>query len=135
MAVEDPELRRRTMQAVKSVNTTPELKVRRLLHSLGYRYRLHRKDLPGAPDVVFPGRRKIIFIHGCFWHGHDCHRGARIPAANRDYWVSKIERNRSRDARTIEALSALGWKVLVLWECGLRDRAALERELMRFLSP
>lgn len=135
MATEDPALRRRTMQAVKSANTAPEMKVRRLLHSLGYRYRLHRKDLPGAPDIVFPGRRKIIFIHGCFWHGHDCQRGARVPTANRDYWVGKIERNRTRDERTREALSELGWRVLVLWECGLKDREALQKELAAFLSP
>jgi DNA mismatch endonuclease (patch repair protein) len=135
MTAEDPALRRRTMQAVKSANTKPEMKVRRLLHSLGYRYRLHRKDLPGAPDIVFPSRRKIIFVHGCFWHGHDCPRGARVPANNRDYWVSKIERNRSRDARTREALAALGWDVLVLWECRLKDSAALQSELTRFLGP
>lgn len=123
------------MQAVKSADTGPEMKVRRLLHALGYRYRLHRKDLPGAPDIVFPGRRKVIFIHGCFWHGHDCRRGARVPAANRDYWVSKIERNRRRDALSHEALRQAGWETLTLWECGLRDAAALQTQLTAFLGP
>lgn len=135
MATEDPALRRRTMQAVKSVNTTPEMKVRRLLHGLGYRYRLHRKDLPGAPDIVFPARRKIIFIHGCFWHGHDCARGARTPATNRDYWLAKVGRNRARDERTLEALRQGGWEVLIVWECGMKDRAALQGLLTGFLGP
>ena len=86
------------MRAVKSHDTKPELLVRRAIHCMGYRYRLHRKDLPGKPDVVFPSRKKIIFVHGCFWHGHDCARGARMPKSNRSYWVSKISRNRERDA-------------------------------------
>jgi DNA mismatch endonuclease, patch repair protein len=135
MAAEDPALRSRTMRAVKSANTKPELKVRRLLHSLGYRYRLHRKDLPGAPDIVLPARRKIIFIHGCFWHGHDCARGARVPVTNREYWLAKVGRNRARDERTLEALLHLGWEALVVWECSLKDRAALQEQLTDFLGP
>src|SRR4249920_1604267 len=107
--MESPEVRRRTMQAVKSKDTAPELLVRSLAHRMGYRFRLHRKDLPGKPDLVFPGRRKAIFVHGCFWHGHDCARGARVPKNNRDYWVTKVGRNVARDERSREALTALGW--------------------------
>ncbi len=105
------------MQAVKSENTGLELKVRRLLHAAGYRYRLHRKDLPGSPDIVFPGRRKVIFVHGCFWHGHDCPRGARVPKTNARYWSRKIERDRERDRLSLEALDEVGWRHLVVWEC------------------
>src|SRR5215469_15232064 len=93
-----PEKRSAVMRRVKARDTTPELKVRRLLTGLGLRYRLHRKDLPGAPDIALPGRRLAVFVHGCFWHVHDCARGARTPKANRDYWVGKIARNRMRDA-------------------------------------
>lgn len=124
------------MRAVRSRDTKPELVVRRLLHAMGYRYRLHRRDLPGAPDIVFPGRRKIIFVHGCFWHGHDCARGARLPATNVDYWRSKIARNVTRDADNIAALKAAGWEVLVVWECQLkaRDRHVLAPLLQGFLD-
>lgn len=122
------------MRAVKSKDTTPELRVRRLLHGMGYRYRLHRKDLPGHPDLVFASRRKVIFIHGCFWHGHDCHRGARVPKTNADYWTIKIGRNRDRDARALKALAEQGWRVLVLWECELKDEAALRETLRAFLD-
>ena len=110
--------------------------VRRLLHAMGYRYRLHRRDLPGAPDIVFPGRRKLIFVHGCFWHGHDCARGARMPAANADYWRSKIARNLVRDADHLAALHQAGWQALVIWECQLkvRDRPALTALLRAFLE-
>ena len=87
-----------TMRAVKGKDTKPELLVRRLVHGMGYRYRLHRKDLPGKPDLTFAGRRRVIFVHGCFWHGHDCARGARVQKNNRDYWLGKIGRNRGRDA-------------------------------------
>jgi DNA mismatch endonuclease (patch repair protein) len=122
------------MRAVKSKDTTPELRVRRLLHGMGYRYRLHRKDLPGHPDLVFVGRRKVIFIHGCFWHGHDCHRGARVPKTNADYWTAKIGRNRDRDARALNALAEQGWRALVLWECELKDEADLRASLHAFLD-
>jgi DNA mismatch endonuclease (patch repair protein) len=125
--------RSRVMAAVKSKDTTPELTVRRLAHALGYRFRLHRKDLPGAPDLAFPGRAKAVFVHGCFWHGHDCARGARAPKANAAYWRSKIARNRARDARALTALAELGWKALVLWECELK-RDDLPRRLRAFLG-
>lgn len=123
------------MRAVRSVNTKPEMLVRRLLHAMGYRYRLHRRDLPGAPDIVFPGRRKVIFVHGCFWHGHDCARGARMPATNVDYWRSKIERNVTRDADNIAELQQAGWAVLVVWECQLKagQRNELTSRLKEFL--
>lgn len=111
------------MQAVRSEDTKPELLVHRLVHSLGYRYRLYRRDLPGKPDLVFPSRRKVIFVHGCFWHGHHCARGARMPKTNADYWKNKIERNVARDAATKSALETDDWRMLVLWECEIRDRA------------
>ncbi len=131
---ETPEERSRIMRAVKGADTTPELTVRRLAHSMGYRFRLHRKDLPGKPDLTFPRLRKVIFVHGCFWHGHDCARGARIPVQNRDYWMRKVTRNVERDRRTQAALKALGWESLVLWECELRDQNRLRRALRRFLG-
>ena len=119
MAMESPALRRRTMQAVKSKDTAIEMHVRRLLHAQGYRFRLHGADLPGCPDLVFSRRRKVIFIHGCFWHGHQCARGKRVPKTNTDYWAAKISRNSARDAATRERLRELGWKVSVVWECEL----------------
>jgi DNA mismatch endonuclease (patch repair protein) len=122
------------MRAVKAKDTAPELRVRRLLHGMGYRYRLHRKELPGHPDLVFPGRKAVIFVHGCFWHGHDCRRGARLPKTHADYWTAKIGRNRDRDARALTALSELGWRVLTLWECELKDEAALRASLRAFLD-
>lgn len=122
------------MRAVKDRDTGPEMTVRRLLHGMGYRYRLHRKNLPGKPDLVFPARRKIIFVHGCFWHGHNCARGARMPKTNRAYWESKIARNRSRDTEHRKALELEGWRMLVVWECELKDQARLTRWLRCFLD-
>jgi DNA mismatch endonuclease, patch repair protein len=122
------------MRRVKGRNTTPELTVRRALTRLGARYRLHRKDLPGNPDVVLPGRRVALFVHGCFWHGHDCARGARVPKQNRDYWVAKVGRNRERDARHRAALEGLGWRVETVWECELKDAVALQVRLARLLA-
>lgn len=130
-----PAQRRRTMQAVKSGDTKPELLVRRRLHALGYRYRLHDRRLPGKPDLVFARRGAVVFVHGCFWHGHDCARGARRPAANRDYWARKIARNRARDAANREALEAMGWRVLTVWECELRDADAAIARLVAALGP
>ncbi|MBO3275196.1 very short patch repair endonuclease [Pseudomonas schmalbachii] len=122
------------MRAVKSKNTGPELAVRRIVHALGYHYRLHRRDLPGKPDLVFLGRRKVIFVHGCFWHGHSCSRGAREPKTNAEYWHSKVSRNRERDAKNVARLTALGWRIHIVWECELRDRAALTHRLRFFLE-
>jgi DNA mismatch endonuclease, patch repair protein len=122
------------MRAVKSQNTTPELLVRRTLCSLGYRYRLHRSDLPGKPDIVFPSRRKAIFVNGCFWHGHDCDRGARVPKKNRDYWEGKINRNRERDKGHITELRSKGWSAFTIWECELYSVATLANRLTCFLE-
>jgi DNA mismatch endonuclease (patch repair protein) len=129
-----PHERSAIMRAVKSADTEPELKVRRLLWRAGYRYRLNARDLPGAPDIVFRQRKKAIFVHGCFWHGHDCARGARVPKANRAYWRDKIARNRVRDRKTAAALTALGWRALVVWECEMKDEAALKARLRAFLA-
>jgi DNA mismatch endonuclease (patch repair protein) len=128
------EKRSAVMRRVKGRNTSPELAVRRVLTALGARYRLHRKDLPGKPDIVMPGRRLAVFVHGCFWHGHDCARGARVPKANRDYWVGKVARNRARDAASRAALEASGWRVEAIWECELKDRPALRERLRALLS-
>ena len=122
------------MRAVKGENTTPELIVRHLAFTLGYRYRLHRKDLPGKPDQVFPRMGKVIFVHGCFWHGHSCARGARVPVHNRDYWTNKISRNVARDRITRALLRSLGWKSLVVWECELKKPERLDKKLARFLG-
>lgn len=122
------------MRRIRSKDTAPELMVRSLVHRLGYRYRLHRKDLPGKPDLVFPSRKKIIFVHGCFWHGHDCSSVARTPKTNTGYWVGKILRNTERDARHQSELKALGWNLLVVWECEIRDAEALSSRLTSFLE-
>lgn len=122
------------MRAVKGRDTSPELLVRRLAHRMGYRFRLHRDDLPGKPDLTFPARRAVIFVHGCFWHGHSCKRGARIPKSNSGYWTAKIARNVARDARHTKRLKADGWRVLVLWECGLKDQAKLSSRINAFLG-
>ena len=123
------EKRSEVMGRVKGRDTGPELKLRRLLTRLGLRYRLHRKDLPGRPDVVMAGRRTVVFMHGCFWHGHDCARGARSPKANAEYWTAKIGRNVARDRRVQGELAEAGWRPIVVWECELKDEAALEARL------
>ncbi|KJS14398.1 MAG: hypothetical protein VR78_10155 [Hoeflea sp. BRH_c9] len=131
---ETAQQRSRIMRAVKSRDTKPEMAVRRLLHRMGYRYRIHRSDLPGKPDIVFAGRRKVIFVHGCFWHGHDCPRGARTPASNTAYWTAKIARNIERDHETVVQLANAKWATLIVWECGLRDQTALADRLKAFLG-
>ena len=133
MDTRTPEQRRRIMRAVKSRNTGPELSVRRLLHRMGYGYRLHRRDLPGTPDIVFTSRRKTIFVHGCFWHGHDCAKG-RLPKSRLDFWSPKVIRNRQRDRMAVERLQALGWQVLVVWQCETRGTEALIERLRQFLE-
>lgn len=132
--VYDKTKRSAVMARVKSKDTTPEKALRRLLTGLGVRYRLHRKDLPGNPDLVMPGRRLAFFVHGCFWHGHDCARGSRVPKANRDYWLAKVARNVARDARSIAALAAAGWRVEVVWECDFKDEVALTARLRSVLD-
>ena len=122
------------MRAVKGRDTGPELAVRRMLHARGYRYRLHRRDLPGAPDLTFPSRRKVVFVHGCFWHGHSCPRGDRTPKTNAD-WRRKIGRNRERYEGQRAALRDAGWGVLTVWECELRREDELAARLEAFLGP
>jgi len=127
--------RSENMRRIRSRNTTPELLVRRALRQLGHvGYRLHRADLPGTPDVVFVGRKKAIFVHGCFWHGHECAEGIRKPKSNEDYWLPKIRRNRERDSEHARVLEDGGWSVLVLWECGLSDTDSLLRLLDEFVT-
>jgi DNA mismatch endonuclease (patch repair protein) len=128
------EQRSAVMRRVKGRDTAPERLVRRMLWRLGGRYRLNRADLPGKPDIVLPRRKLAIFVHGCFWHGHDCARGARVPKANRDYWTGKIGKNRARDIDARARLEALGWRVETIWECELRDTAALEARLAGLLT-
>lgn len=129
-----PEQRRYTMRQVRSQDTKPEMRVRRLTHRMGYRYRLHRKDLPGKPDLVFPGRKKIIFVHGCFWHRHDCPAGRKLPQTNQNYWMKKLDRNRMRDQQNYARLQALGWSILVIWECETKDEALLAERISLFLE-
>ena len=122
-----PEVRSRIMAAVKSKNTQPELAIRKGLHAFGFRYRLHRRDLPGRPDLVFPKYRAIIMVNGCFWHGHKCHL-FKLPLTRTDFWQEKIEGNQRRDARNLESLSKMGWRVMLIWECALKSRSKLSRE-------
>lgn len=130
----DAATRSAVMRRVKGKDTTPELKVRRALTHLGACYRLHRADLPGKPDIVMPGRKLAIFVHGCFWHGHDCARGSRVPQQNRDYWVAKVDGNCVRDIRSRDALRALGWQVETFWECDLKDAVRLSARLAHLLQ-
>lgn len=119
--VVSPADRSRMMSGIQGKNTKPELTVRRMLFASGYRFRLHRRDLPGAPDIVMPGRRVAIFVHGCFWHMHKGCRFAKIPATRPEFWKAKLEANVERDRRAIERLQTLGWRVLCVWECSTRD--------------
>jgi DNA mismatch endonuclease, patch repair protein len=124
------------MRAIRSTDSKPERAVRRLVHGMGYRYRLHVKDIPGKPDLVFRPRRKVIFVHGCFWHQHrkaDCADG-RTPRSRLDYWRPKLERNRERDKNARKALKKSGWRVLIIWECETHDEAHLKRRLTAFLN-
>ena len=131
-----PAERSRIMRAVKSGDTTPELIVRRLVHALGYRFRLQNRALPGSPDLVLPRLGKAIFVHGCFWHRHGCAAGQSTPATRIDYWQAKFDRNVLRDRSNLRKLRRLGWSVLVVWECqtGVRKREVLQRRLERFLG-
>lgn len=122
------------MSCIKSENTTTEMTVRRLIFGMGYRYRLHDKRLPGKPDLVFKGRRKAIFVNGCFWHGHESCRYATIPKTRTDFWRNKIEKNRARDIRNIELLENDDWKILVVWQCELKDIDTLTTKLYDFLE-
>lgn len=130
-----PEQRRRSMASVKGKDTGPEKIVRSLLHKLGYRFRLHRRDLPGKPDIVFPSRRKVVFVHGCFWHMHKCRRGKVAPVTNAEFWHTKRHGTVNRDRRTLRTLAANGWEAYIVWECALKDLNALRSRLEEFLSP
>lgn len=121
------------MRAIRSTGMKPELAVRSLVHRLGYRFRLHRKDLPGKPDLVFGPRRKVIFVHGCFWHCHSC-KVAHDPQSNRSYWGPKLERNRLRDEKNLDALKEAGWQCLVVWECELKNPADMAARIIQFLG-
>lgn len=124
----DSETRGRVMSRIRKRDTVPELRVRRKLHRLGFRFRLHRRDLPGVPDIVLPKHQVIVFVHGCFWHQHDCPLG-KLPKSNRSYWVPKLRRNTVRDAEHRRHLEALGWRVVVVWECQTADDDRLEHLL------
>jgi DNA mismatch endonuclease (patch repair protein) len=131
MSIENQTTRSRIMRAVKQRDTRPELLLRRALHRAGGRYRLHVRTLPGSPDIAFPKRKLAVFVHGCFWHAHDC-RAGRLPATRREYWVPKLLENQRRDAKKISELISLGWQVEVIWECEIRSQEGLERAC-RFL--
>lgn len=128
------EQRSERMSLVRGVDSVAELTVRRIAHRMGYRYRTHRRDLPGRPDMVFTGRRKVVFVHGCFWHRHDCPAGRRWPKSHMDFWKSKLERNRERDGETLQQLKEAGWDTLVIWECETRDSRAVGNLLTSFLD-
>jgi DNA mismatch endonuclease (patch repair protein) len=129
----DDEARRKMMAGFRSKDTKPEMLVRRALHRLGYRFRLHRRDLPGKPDIVLPRHRLAILVHGCFWHQHEGCRDARMPRTRQDYWSAKFQRNLERDQETAAALTALGWRVAVIWECGAR-KPGLDSDLLALLG-
>jgi DNA mismatch endonuclease (patch repair protein) len=128
-----PQERSALMSRIRSKDTKPEIIVRKLIFSMGYRFRLHRRDLPGKPDIVFSGRKKVIFVHGCFWHAHTCKRGFK-PKMNVDFWQKKLEANKRRDEHTISTLSAMGWQTMTLWECELGDVERLADRIVEFLG-
>jgi DNA mismatch endonuclease (patch repair protein) len=128
-----PQQRSAQMSLVRSRDTKPEMLVRKLVHRLGYRYRLHRRDLPGVPDLVFPSRQRVIFVNGCFWHAHNCRLG-RMPKSRMAYWEQKIARNRERDQHNLRRLRGMKWKCLVLWECELKNLDAITSRITRFLD-
>ncbi len=133
MDTRTPAKRSEIMASVRSKNTGPELVVRKWLTSKGYRYRLQRKDLPGCPDIVFPARRKVIFVHGCFWHGHRCAKG-RPPKSRLNYWLPKLDENKKRDARNIRKLKRSGWGVMTIWQCQIKDMAVIGEKIRVFLE-
>ncbi|RJQ27687.1 DNA mismatch endonuclease Vsr [Candidatus Parcubacteria bacterium] len=128
------EKRSQIMARVRSSGTKPELTVRQIAHALGYRFRLHRRDLPGKPDIVFPRYRRLILVHGCFWHGHDGCTKARRPVMNSEFWDRKLSRNRKRDTENAEALRRAGWRILVVWECETKERERLATKIFHFME-
>lgn len=128
-----PERRSWLMSRIKGANTKPEIAVRSLIHRLGYRFRLHRRDLPGSPDIVLPRHHMVVFVHGCFWHGHFCKR-AKMPKSRVEYWKEKIKNNRLRDARDRRNLKKLGWRVIVVWECEVKNVERIRSRILRSLG-
>lgn len=126
--------RSENMRRIRSKDTSPERTVRSMAHRLGYRFRLHRKDLPGKPDLVFVSQKKVILVNGCFWHGHGCRNVARTPKTNTKYWTEKIRTNKKRDARNQAKLRSMGWGILVIWECEIDNADALRKRLISFLG-
>ena len=126
--------RSENMRRIRGKDTVPEMIVRRLVHAMGFRYRIHRRDIPGIPDLSFLGRRKLIFVHGCFWHQHPGCVDGHLPKTNASYWVPKLERNQTRDKETLKRLTALGWEVLIVWECETKDLSSLENKIRSFLE-
>lgn len=127
-----PKQRSALMSRIGPRHTKPEISVRKMLHARGWRYRLHQKGLPGTPDIVFPKRRAVLFVNGCFWHGHSCKLG-RLPKTRPEFWSAKIEANRARDARKISQLNSAGWRVMTVWQCSLSDRDTVLRDIEEFL--
>lgn len=125
-----PEKRSWIMSRVKSKDTEPEIAIRSMIHKMGFRFRLHRKNLPGSPDLVFPKYKKVIFVHGCFWHGHKCRKG-RLPDSNRNYWKEKIRKNRNRDKNNVKKLTGLGWQILIIWECSVLGKNKPDKNFRR----
>ena len=132
--VMSPEDRSRVMSRIRGKDTNPEMCVRRLVHSFGYRYRLHVRDVPGCPDLVFPSRRKVIFVHGCFWHRHGCRKGRSMPSTRSGFWTEKLAKNVERDRRVRRKLRRMGWAVHVVWECQVRDSEEVGARLSAFLE-
>ena len=128
------EQRSRNMSAIKSKNTKPEIAVRKLLHSMGYRFRLHRKDLPGSPDIVLPKYKTVIFVHGCFWHRHENCKYASTPKTRKEFWENKFKANVKRDLEIQEKIKNIGWKYVVIWECEARNIESIEEKIKRFLN-
>lgn len=129
-----PEERSERMSRVRGKDSAPEMRLRRIVHGSGFRYRLHVKNLPGSPDMVFPKRKAVVFMHGCFWHRHEGCKLARLPKSRLGFWVEKLEANRQRDKRNQGLLMEMGWRVLVVWECQLRDTVAISRTVTEFLK-
>ena len=129
-----PAERTEVMRRIRSKNTKSEKKLRSALHKAGFRFRLHYRSLPGAPDIVFPSRRKVIFMHGCFWHSHRCRKSLPLPQTNQDYWATKLNKTKKRDAKNRRRLTALGWHSLVVWECELRAMDRVIEKATRFLN-
>ncbi len=122
------------MSQIRKKDTSPELIVRKMVHSLGYRFRLHRSDLPGCPDIVLPKHGKIIFVHGCWWHRHNCKLGRRVPKSRKDYWLPKLAGNKSRHAKNVRELRKDGWKVLTVWECQLKKPDLVVKRIAKFIE-